>query len=57
MAASDLGFIPEDFPRDMTITYFNQPNLTRAAALMSCHSQDGLAPWIKVRALSGRLTG
>jgi hypothetical protein len=48
---------PEDFPRDMSIHFINQPTLTRVAARMSCFMQDSLAPWLKVRVLSGRMTG
>ena len=57
MAASELGFNPEDSPRDMDIHFINGPTVTRVAALMSCMSQGSLAPWAKVRILSGRLTG
>jgi len=37
--------------------FINRPTVTRVAALMSCMSQGSLAPWAKVRTLSGRLTG
>ena len=41
----------------MNIHFINGPTVTRVAALMSCTSQGSLAPWAKVRILSGRLTG
>ena len=56
MAAFELGFNPRIF-REMNIHLDNRPTLTRVAALMSCFMQGSLAPWAKVRALSGRLTG
>jgi hypothetical protein len=56
MAAFELGFNPRIF-REMSIHSINRLTVTRAAAPMSCFAQGSLAPWAKVRVLSGSLTG